>query len=225
MQTRHKLTTAALALALSVALAAPAALAATALTEEEMDHATAAGQGSVHKGNGAQTILDFSTYLLILTDDAQKEPNALSIANVVGENNAAVAQNIAVSGSGPFGGGNINQSNEINQDNSALVVQQNSFIEGGTLTAFELTVGTVASGLEFVEADNVKIGNGEQFILDDSLYLIVLDNSAQKEPNALSILNVAGRNNAAIAQNIGVSNGGAFGVGNITQSNVIVQNQ
>jgi hypothetical protein len=68
------------------------------------------------------------------------------------------------------------------------------------------------SQLEIVIADHVKIGNGSQNITDETEYDVKLRDDAQGAATALNIINVAGRNNMAVAWNLASSTGGAIGV-------------
>jgi hypothetical protein len=109
----------AIALCVTVVLIAPSSFAATAMSDEELDATTAAGQSAVNKGIGDQTITDLSQANLQVTENAQEEITAGDLFNVVGENNVAGAVNLADTDSGT-----IDQLNEIDQSKAAYVDQR-----------------------------------------------------------------------------------------------------
>jgi hypothetical protein len=111
----------ALTLSLSVALAS-SSFAAQALSDEEMDKATAKGQSAVLKNSdGDQTVIDNSIGTVTLHENAQSELTAGTAANVAGANNIATAVNAA-----KVVTGDVSQNNDIWQSKAASVQQDNT---------------------------------------------------------------------------------------------------
>jgi hypothetical protein len=120
----------AITLGLTVAFAT-ASFAAQALSDDEMDKATAKGQSAVLKNSSTfdgetvvgadQTVLDLSVATVTLHENAQSELTAGTAANVAGANNIATAVNAA-----KMVTGNVDQNNDITQDKAATVIQDNT---------------------------------------------------------------------------------------------------
>jgi hypothetical protein len=112
---------AAITLGMSVALVS-SSFAAQALTDDEMDKATAKGQSAVLKNSsGDQTILDNSLASVELHENAQQELTAGTAVNAAGENNIATAVNAA-----KVVTGDVSQNNDIWQSKAASVEQDNT---------------------------------------------------------------------------------------------------
>jgi hypothetical protein len=112
-----------IALCVSLLLVASSSFAATALTDEELDETTAAGQSAVQKNGdcdecSSQTINDRAQASVTILNQAQEETTAGNLINVAGENNVAGAVNLA-----DTDGGMIDQLNDITQSKAATVVQ------------------------------------------------------------------------------------------------------
>jgi hypothetical protein len=69
------------------------------------------------------------------------------------------------------------------------------------------------SQLEVIQADHVKLGDGDQNICLETEYEIEMEGNAQNATRALNIINVVGRNNIATAWNLASSAGGSIDVG------------
>jgi hypothetical protein len=128
------------------------------------------------------------------------------------------------------------------RDESCNSSEESSFIASGSKTKtekssseFSVVSSRDQSQLERVTADHVKIGDGEQLINDETEYDVSLTDDSQGNATALSIINVAGRNNVATAWNLASSAGGSISVvpyitsgslstpGSIHQLNVVNQ--
>ena len=95
MRTLRHLVILSLVVVVAVFLAAPSAMAKKALTEDELDLITAAGQPViVTGGTGGVTFSDTSNFSMLLPTDAQSGLQALSLNNLIGENQLANAFNI-----------------------------------------------------------------------------------------------------------------------------------
>ena len=248
-------------------ISAAPAFAGRRLSDKEMDKATAKGEPTLLKGNGKQTIYDHAEHTVNGSGYAQEGARGLSIANVAGENNVAVGQNLALTG------GTLKQENKIRQDHAVRVTlapkqgggkprydggkPNNGGVkpvaeEGAPLNAASTPVEetpkpgdggrpegkdhgkrqSIASG-DKIRGDHVKLGDGDQWIEDKTKFSVVLSGNSQQGAVAVSLLNVAGRNNVAVGQNIGAGgfggdsqglriNGG--GSASLTQTNSIIQN-
>lgn len=215
----------------SLLAAVPSSFAAKAMDDKEMDRTTAAGQPRVDIGNGQQIINDNSLYTVNVSLDGQNAIVGDSVVNVAGENNVAVAVNVA----NVDGGGEVDQLNDINQQRNSQVTI-NAAASGPGLTWVDGTVssdnGDVSGDITVdnitASADHIKIGHGDQVEEDNSTYAVDITDEAQQDAVVLSLVNAAGRNNVAVAVNaanrdytfgLGIDNGAIV----ISQLNTIVQ--
>ena len=221
----------ALTLCGSLLVAVPSSFAAKAMDDKDMDRTTAAGQPRVDVGNGQQTINDNSLYTVSLSLDGQSAITGDSVVNVAGENNVAVAVNVA----NVDGGGEVDQLNDIEQQRNSKV----TIVAGATGPGLTWVDGTVSSANGDVSgditvdnitasADHIKIGHGDQTEEDNSTYAVDITDGAQADAVVLSMVNAAGRNNVAVAVNAAnrdqsLSLGVDFGAIMISQLNTIVQ--
>lgn len=119
----------------AVFLAAPSAMAKKALSEDEMDLITAAGQPKIIQSDGLSSSITFSdtpVYTLSLGTDSQTKLSALAVNNVVGEVELANAVNVA---SGFNFQNNTSQSNTITQSWGATKDWTSSTVAGVSATA------------------------------------------------------------------------------------------
>ncbi|MEI6083047.1 MAG: hypothetical protein WCS70_01970 [Verrucomicrobiota bacterium] len=230
-QKKHMVVIGTLTLCGSLLVAVPSSFAAKAMDDKDMDRTTAAGQPRVDVGNGQQTINDNSLYSVSLGLDAQGAITGDSVANIAGENNVAVAINVA----NVDGGGTVDQLNDINQQRNSQV----TIVAGATRPGLTWVDGTVSTANGDVSgditvdnitasADHIKIGHGDQTEEDNSTYAVDITDAAQKDAVVLSMVNAAGRNNVAVAVNAAnrdqsLSLGADFGAIAISQLNTIVQ--
>ncbi len=263
-------------------ISAAPAFAGRRLSDKEMDKATAKGQPTLLKGEGKQTIYDHADHTVNGSGWSQEGAKGLSIANVAGENNVAVGQNLALTG------GTLKQENKIRQDHAVRVTlapkQGASKPHHGGGKPWDRPKGNdgkphdgggkpyddggkpqdaalkpveegqkpgdggkfggrpdgkdrgkrhyIASG-DKIRGDHVKLGDGDQWIKDKTKFSVVLSGNSQQGAVAASLLNVAGRNNVAVGQNVGAggfggdSQGlsiGGGGSATLTQTNSIIQN-
>jgi hypothetical protein len=223
MKHKHLTLLGSLALCGSMLVVVPSSYAGKrALNDKEMDQTTAAGQPRVAVGNGNQEITDNSVYTVDVNLNGQTDASGDSIVNAAGENNVGVAQNVA----NVDGGGEVDQINEVIQTRNASLVADTLALDGTATTASGTSDGTVSAGSLSAFADHIKIGHGDQIEEDDSLYAVSITDEGQQNLVAFSLVNVAGRNNVAVALNAAnrdaalLTGGGAFIA---TQLNTISQ--
>lgn len=219
MKQTHLRLLGATALCGSLLMAGPSSFAGKALSDEEMDKSTAAGQPRVQVGNGNQEIIDNSLYDVTLDANAQTDVAGDSIVNTAGENNIGVAQNVA----NVDGGGEIDQINEVNQARSSRLDATDLSLDGTSTSAAGESDGSVAAATIGAQADHIKVGHGDQLEDDNSVFTLAVTDEAQQNLVAFSLVNAAGRNNVGVALNAAnrdaaFLDGGAFIV---TQLNTI----
>jgi hypothetical protein len=127
MKRMHKWIVGGITFTVAMSLVTASTFAAKALTDEEMDQATAKGQSTVSKGNGNQTINDNAKANVSLIDQAQQNAVAGDLINVAGENNVAAVVNAASSGGGAID--SIEQENNVVQNKAAVIDQSTLDIE------------------------------------------------------------------------------------------------
>jgi hypothetical protein len=170
MRTLRHLVILSLVVVVAVFLAAPSAMAKKALTEDELDLITAAGQPViVTGGTGTITFSDTSNFSMLLPTDAQSGLQALSLNNLVGENQLANAFNIQ---SGLFGSGT--QENTVTQSWGSTKDLTFGFAsvagvsapggDGGDADAFAASgcgmAGSVKCGINYSKGGTATGGNG-----------------------------------------------------------------
>jgi len=112
MRTLKHLVILSLVVFVAVFVAAPSAMAKKALSEDELDLITAAGQPKIiQTGTGSITFTDSPVNSLVLGTESQTSLSALVLNNVAGEVQIANALNIAAVSNDAFG----NQANTITQ--------------------------------------------------------------------------------------------------------------
>ena len=227
MNQKHMMVIGALAICGSLLVAVPSSFAAKSMSDKDMDQTTAAGQPRIDIGNGQQTIEDSSLYTVTIGGTAQSGLSGDSIVNAAGENNVAVGVNVV----NVDGGGSVDQLNDIEQQrNSKVTITTLSWADAVTVLSADGSTsagGITVAGIT-ASADHIKIGHGDQTEVDNSTYTVELTDSAQSEAVGLSVANVAGRNNVAVALNAANRDYSAWGgitVGAFTSSqiNTIVQ--
>jgi len=131
MRTLKHLVILSLVALVAVFLAAPSAMAKKALSEDELDLITAAGQPKIiQTGTGTITFTDSPVFTLSLGTDSQRTLTALAVNNVAGEVELANAINIATIS---FGNGPV-QSNTITQSWGATKDWTSASVAGVTAT-------------------------------------------------------------------------------------------
>jgi hypothetical protein len=171
MRTLRHLVILSLVVVVAVFLAAPSAMAKKALTEDELDLITAAGQPViVTGGTGTITFSDTSNFSMLLPTDAQSGLQALSLNNLVGENQLANAFNIQSTFGAPQG----NQENTITQSWGSTKDLTFGFAsvagvsapggDGGDADAFGASgcglAGSVKCGINYSKGGTATGGNG-----------------------------------------------------------------
>ncbi len=223
MKSKHLALMGAVSLCGSLLVVVPSGLAAKAMSDKDMDQTTAAGQPRVDVGNGNQTITDNSLYSLSLSGSGQMDVSGDSIANVAGENNIGVGENVA----NVDGGGEADQLNDIEQTRNATVTANNLNVNGTSTTPAGTSDGTVSADTITATADHIKIGHGDQTEEDNSTYTVDLADQSQQDLVAFSLINAAGRNNVGVALNAANRDAlpltGSGGALTVSQLNTIIQ--
>jgi hypothetical protein len=141
----------------AVFIAAPSALAKKALSEDEMDLITAAGQPKIiQTGTGDITFTDSPVNTLSLGTDAQRTLTALVLNNVAGEVQLANALNITVVG---FQNGILSQANTITQSWGATKDWTASSVAGVSATAAASAAASASSSASCSKCGIVRAGN------------------------------------------------------------------
>jgi hypothetical protein len=141
----------------AVFVAAPGALAKKALTEDEMDLITAAGQPKIiQTGTGDITFTDSPVNTLSLGTDAQRTLTALVLNNVAGEVQLANALNITVVG---FQNGILSQDNTITQSWGATKDWTASSVAGVSATAASSAAASASSAATCSKCGINRAGN------------------------------------------------------------------
>jgi hypothetical protein len=141
----------------AVFVAAPSALAKKALSEDEMDLITAAGQPKIiQTGTGSITFTDSPVNTLSLGTDAQRTLTALVLNNVAGEVQLANAINITVVG---FQNGILGQANTITQSWGATKDWTSASVAGVSATAAASAAASASSSAVCSKCGIVRSGN------------------------------------------------------------------
>jgi hypothetical protein len=224
MRTLKHLVILSLVVFVAVFVAAPSALAKKALSEDEMDLITAAGQPKIiQTGTGNITFTDSPVSTLDLGTESQTALTALVLNNVAGEVQLANALNVT---SLAFGIG-ATQSNTITQSWGATKDWTASTVEGVSATA----VATASSGGSCTKCGIVRTGNntvtanastspgvikvltkyadqiieavsGDVYVEQDGISALGLEGTAQNTLAALVVNNVVGLSQVANAINV-----------------------
>lgn len=143
MRTLKHLVILSLVALVAVFLAAPSAMAKKALSEDELDLITAAGQPKIiQTGTGTISFTDSPVNTLSLGTDAQRSLTALILNNLAGEVQVANALNITVVG---FQNGLLSQANSITQSWGATKDWTSASVAGVSATTNVSVVQTLTA--------------------------------------------------------------------------------
>jgi hypothetical protein len=216
----------------AVFVAAPSALAKKALSEDEMDLITAAGQPKIiQTGTGEITFFDGPVNSLILGTDSQSSLSALTLNNVVGEVQLANAINVTAA---IFAAGS-EQTNTITQSWGATKDWTSSTVAGVSATAASSASAAASSTASCFKCGVVRSGNaaastaaaaaastspgsnkiltkyadqiiesvsGDVFVEQNGTSSLILEGTAQTTLSALVVNNIVGLSQVANAINI-----------------------
>src|SRR5574341_153925 len=202
---------------IAAALVAPSFAAKKAVSDEELDMVTAAGQPAIVQGSGATSVSFTPTTNIVVTIQTGSQTNlrALALNNVVGENQ--VANGINISGASSAGA----QTNNITQSWGATADQTIVGVPGVTATASvscgdalickTQTSVSVAAGVarrQSITADHIiNVGDGSTVTYNPSTTITMsIDGGAQTNLVALVINNVAGLNQ--VGNGVNLASGG-----------------
>lgn len=232
MRTLKHLVILSLVALVAVFLAAPSAMAKKALSEDELDLITAAGQPKIiQTGTGTITFTDSPVFTLSLGTDAQRSLSALTVNNVAGEVQLANAINVGtvMFGNGPAQANSITQSWGATKDWSSASVagvtatQNISVVQTltasqtctkcgiqrinlGSNTATVNATATAAPGVVKIltkYADQiVETGSGDVTVEQNGLATLSLDSTSQTTLSALVVNNVVGLSQVANGINV-----------------------
>jgi len=232
MRTLKHLVILSLVALVAVFLAAPSAMAKKALSEDELDLITAAGQPKIiQTGTGTITFTDSPVYTMSLSTSSQSTLTALALNNVAGEVQIANAINIATVsfGSGPVQANSITQSWGATKDwTSASVAGASAIatvVATATITATntctkcgiqKVTTGnititvnnsaTASSGVIKVLTkyadDIVETNSGDITVYQNGLATLSLDQGSQTALSALVVNNIVGLSQVANGVNV-----------------------
>lgn len=214
MRTLKHLVMLSLIVFVAVFLAAPSAFAKKALTENELELISAAGEPTVIRSDSTISYTDSAIISLTFATGVQAGLNALTLNNVVGENQVASGLNIA---SAPNADNFVQQTNEINQSWGAV---QDRFVETspgaaggvGCDSGGAIMVGNICKGGDAKAAVHTRVSSygdviirgedGPVTVTMSPIYSLTFDSDAQAGLVALVVNNVVGMNQVATATNI-----------------------
>jgi len=232
MRTLKHLVILSLVVLVAVFLAAPSAMAKKALSEDELDLITAAGQPKIiQTGTGTITFTDSPVYTLSLGTNAQTQLSALTVNNIAGEVQLANGINIATIafGNGPIQGNTITQSWGATKDWTSASVAGASAIVSVVATASIVATNTCTKcGIQRVQTGNntitvnatatasqgilkiltkyaddiVETGSGDITVYQNGLATLSLDSTSQTTLSALVVNNIVGLSQIANGINV-----------------------
>lgn len=216
----------------AVFLAAPSAMAKKALSEDELDLITAAGQPKIiQTGTGTITFTDSPVYTLSLSSNSQSQLSALALNNVAGEVQIANGINVATVsfGNGPIQENSITQSWGATKDWTSASVAGASAVVSVVATASIVATNTCTKcGIQRVSTGNntitvnatanaapgvlkiltkyaddiVETGSGDITVYQNGLATMSLDTGSQQTLSALAVNNIVGLSQVANGMNI-----------------------
>jgi len=220
MRTLKHLVLLSLVVAVAVFLAAPSAFAKKALTEDELEMISAAGEPMIIHGDSV-TYTD-STQGTLTLNGVQAGLMALTLNNVVGENQLATGLNIMSTLTNDIGGGTIGQANTITQSFASMLDWTAATLDPvpGTVSSCGNAAGATAPvrvvcvlspSVATVPGQIVPLrgfsdvgiwADGDASVTVQPQYTLTLSAAAQAALVALVVNNVDGLNQVATGVNI-----------------------